>query len=94
MTNKHVVDNNNEMTGSDEDIEGNLHSKEQEQRLSNPHSTVMHNEDGPNIDLNEIISIAPGEGQISISHSSEPNCEALAFPDIFSTGQFHFKKYD
>ena len=53
-------------------------------------STNMHNIDGPNINLDEIINVAgEGEGQILVSYSNEPNCEALAFPDHLSTGQFH-----
>ena len=91
LTNENAGKNDNgEMTDSDEDIEGNVFSKEREQRLSNPHPTVMHNVDGPNIDMNEIINVAPGEGQIPVSHSNEPDCEALAFPDLFSTGKFHY----
>ena len=42
--------------------------------------TVMHNIDRPNKFSSEIVNIAPVEGQISVSFTSEPNCEALAFP--------------
>ena len=41
---------------------------------------VMHNIDVPNISSSEIVNIAPGEGQIPVSFTSEPNWEALAFP--------------
>ena len=28
--------------------------------------------------------------QIPVSHTNEPDCEALAFPKYFPAGQFHF----
>ena len=43
-------------------------------------STAMHNIDRPNKFSSEIVNIAPVEGQIPVSFTSEPNCEALAFP--------------
>ena len=42
--------------------------------------TVMHNIDSPNKFSSEIVNIAPVEDQIPVSFTSEPNCEALAFP--------------
>ena len=80
----------NEIMGSDEDVEGNEHYREKGQRLSNPHSTAMHDVNGPNIDFNDIFNMAPGEGLIPVSYSNEPDCEALAFPSLFSTGKFHY----
>ena len=41
---------------------------------------------------NEIVNIAPGEGQIPVSFTSEPNWEALAFPKYYSTGKNHFNE--
>ena len=41
---------------------------------------------------NEIVNIAPGEGQIPVSFTSEPNWEALAFPKDYSTGRNHFNE--
>ena len=41
--------------------------------------TVMYSVNGPNISPSEIINIAPGEGQIPVSLTLEPNWEALAF---------------
>ena len=38
----------------------------------------MYNIGGPNISASEIVNIAPGEGQIPASFTSEPNWEALA----------------
>ena len=52
----------------------------------------MHNIDGPNISANEIINIAPGEGQIPVSFTSEPNWEALTFVKEYSTGKYHFNE--
>ena len=52
--------------------------------------TVMYNVGGPIISPSEIVNIAPGEGQIPVSFTSEPNWEALAFPKDYSTGRNHF----
>ena len=52
----------------------------------------MYNVDGPNISPNEIVNIAPGEGEIPVSFTSEPNWEALAFPKDYSTGRNHFNE--
>ena len=52
----------------------------------------MYNVDGPNISPNEIVNIAPGEGQIPVSFTSEPNWKALAFPKDYSTGRNHFNE--
>ena len=40
----------------------------------------MHNVDGPNISLSEIVNIAPGEGQIPLLFTAELNWDGLAFP--------------
>ena len=37
-----------------------------------PFPTAIYNVDGPNICI-EIVNIAPGEGQIPVSFTSEPN---------------------
>ena len=60
--------------------------------LSMPFPTVMHNIDGPNTSSSEIVNIAPGEGQIPVSFTSEPNWEAFAFPKEYSTGINHFNE--
>ena len=39
-----------------------------------------------------IVNIAPGEGEIPVSFTSEPNWEALAFPKDYSTGRNHFNE--
>ena len=91
LTNENITENSeSEETDSDEEIEGNNHEKDKEEHLANTHPTVMHNVDGPNIDPSQVINIAPAEGQIPVSFINEPDCEALAFPKHFSTGQFHF----
>ena len=40
----------------------------------------MYNVDGSNISPRKIVNIAPGEGQIPVSFTAEPNGEAPAFP--------------
>ena len=57
-----------------------INAYEEEKRLSSvPFQTALHNVDGPNISTDEIVNIAPGEGLIPVSFTSEPNWEALAF---------------
>ena len=64
----------NDETDSDDEIEGNDHAYEKEKRMSSvPFPTALHNVDGPNISADEIVNIAPGEGQIPVSFTSEPN---------------------
>ena len=50
------------------------------------------NVDVTNISPSEIDHIAPGEGHIPVSLTSEPNCEALAFSKDYSIGRNHFNK--
>ena len=57
---------------------------------SSPFPTVMYNVDRPNISPSGVCNIAPEEGQIPVSFTSEPNWEALAFPKDYSTGGSHF----
>ena len=84
---------NRDQTDSDDDVDGNDKFKEKELKdSSSPFPTVMYNVDGPNISLSEIFNIAPGEGQIPVSFTSEPNWEALAFPKDFCTGRNHFNE--
>ena len=79
---------NDDEMDSDDNIEGNDHLKEKEIKMSSvPYPTVMHNIDGPNISPSEIVNIAPGEGQIPVSFTSEPDWEALSFPKDYSTGK-------
>ena len=52
----------------------------------------MYNVDGPNIYPSEIVTAAPSEGQILVSFTSEPNWEALAFPEDYSTRRNHFNE--
>ena len=87
--------NNKDQTDSNDDIEGDDKFKERELKESSLHfPTVMYNVDGPNISPNEIVNIAPGEGQIpwSVSFTSESNWEAHAFPKDYSTGRNHFNE--
>lgn len=44
-------------TDSDKNIEG-----KKKNQVSLP--TIIHNADGPNISANEVVNIAPGEGQL------------------------------
>ena len=66
---------------SDGEIKGNMYAKKNELFVTNAQPTVMYNLDGLNIDLSQrVVNIAPAEDQISVSHTNQPDCEALAFP--------------
>ena len=82
LTNDNAKEFNiDDQTDSDDDTEGNNKLKESKMKMSSlPFLMVMHNIDVPNISSSEIVNIAPGEGQIPVSFTSEPNWEALAFP--------------
>ena len=62
------------------------------EKSSSHFPTVLCNVDGVNISPSEIVNIAPGEGQIPVSFTSEPNWEALTFPKDYSTGRNHFNE--
>ena len=57
---------------------------------SNCFPTALHNPDGPNVNMEEILNIAPGEGQIPVATTSEPNWEPRAFVKHYSEGKFHY----
>ena len=57
------------------------------------HPTLLHKIEGPSILPEEVVNIAPDEGQIPVYHSNEENWEALAFPRLYSHGENHFKSY-
>ena len=60
---------------------------------SSPHfPTVRYNVDRPSISFSEIVNIAPGEGQIAVTFTSEHDWEALAFPKDCSIGRNHFNE--
>ena len=68
------VFNADDQTDSNDDIQGNNKLKERGMKMySLPFPTVMHNIDGPNISSSEFFNTAPGEGQIPVSFTSEPN---------------------
>ena len=80
LTDKNASESNNsDQTGSNDDIEDNDKFKENLKESSSPFLTVMYNVDGSNISLSGIVNIAPEEGQIPVSFTSEPIWEALAF---------------
>ena len=53
---------------------------------------------GPNVSTDNVLNVAPAEGQRPTTYFNEQNWEALAFPKLFPTGKFTFshqreKKY-
>ena len=63
-------------------------------KSSVPFPTVLQNIDGSDISVGDIVNIAPAEAQLLVSFTSEPNWEALAFPEEYSTGKGHFNDND
>jgi hypothetical protein len=63
--------------------------KEQIHQPGIPYPSVIQNAHGPDISVEDIVEIAPAEGKIPISRNMVPDCEALAFPGLFGTGEFH-----
>ena len=85
VTNDNTVENDAATeTGSAENIEGNDALKEKPNKKNQvPLLTVMHDVDGPNISVNEVMNKAPGEGQVSVAFTLEPDWEALFFLIIY-----------
>ena len=80
--------NNSDQTDSDDDRDGNDKFKKRElKESSRPFPAMMYNVDGSNISPSEIVNIAPGEGQIPVSFTLEPNQEATEFPKTCSAGR-------
>ena len=79
-----------EIDDNDEEIEENDHAYEKEVEDSVlPLPTVLLNIEGPSSPA-QVLNIAPGEGQITVTFTTEPYWEALAFPKDFPYGRFHF----
>ena len=45
---------------------------------------------GPNISPSEFVKMTPGEGEIPVSFTLEPNWKAPALPKDYCTGRSHF----
>ena len=45
---------------------------------------------GPNVSTDNVLNVAPAEGQRPTKYFNEQNWEALAFPKLFPTGKFTF----
>ena len=54
-----------------------------------PFLTVMYI-NGPNISPSEFAKMTPGEGEIPVSFTLEPNWKAPALPKDYCTGRSHF----
>ena len=93
LTNDKAKPDDVDLTDSDEEIEGNDVVFEKENQDSTvPHPTVLHNINGTNIEAGEVLNLAPAEGQIPVSFTSEPDWEALAFVKEFPLGKGHFNE--
>ena len=74
---KHVE---GEMDDSDEDTEGNDYAYEKEVQDSVlPLPTVLHNIEDPSVSPAQVFNIAPGEGQIPVSFTTEPSLWKISF---------------
>ena len=93
LTNDEAKPDNVDLTDSDEEIEGNdVTFEKQKQDSTVPHPTVLHNINGTNVEPGEVLNLAPAEGQIPVSFTSEPDWEALAFVKEFPLGKGHFNE--
>ena len=78
---------NNDKTDSYDEIEDKNKFKERELKEPSSHfPNVVHNIDGPNISVCEIVNIAPGKCKMLVFFTSEHNWEGLALPKDYSTG--------
>ena len=83
----YLTDSDDDIAVDDNDI--NFSANKHESRPS-LFPTVMHEKEGPSISVNQIVNVAPGEGQIPVSFSSEPDWEALCYIKEYPTAENHF----
>ena len=76
-----------EITDSDTDDDQLGDDKEQIHKQGVPRPSVIYGNHGPDISVDD--KVAPGEGQIPVNSTIEPDFEALAFPKLFPCGRFH-----
>ena len=91
LTNENHRTVSGEVNDSDEenqDIDQNHEKELRDAYVSYP--TALQNIDGPSVSANQVLNIAPGEGQIPVYVNTEPNWEALAFPKDFPYGRGHY----
>ena len=94
LTNEHATGNEDEVeTDSDDAIEENIPKEQVKRSPAVNYPTVLYDINGPNVSLEQVVNIAPGEGQIPISHHDDENWEALLFPKQYSHGINHFGSY-
>ena len=79
-----------EVIDSDTDDEGVNNKKEQTHKSGIPRPSLLHDIHGPEVSMEKIIEVAPGEGQIPVNATVEPDYEALAFPKLFPRGRYHY----
>ena len=72
------------------DSDDEVNNQKDKKLPSNPYTTLMYDKEGPNVSAEELINIAPGEGNIPVSFTSEPNWEALCFVKEYALGYNHF----
>ena len=81
------------LTDSEDEVEKDTPA-EVKQQLKNKRSlnttTCLQPTHGPSVSTEQILDIAPAEGQIPVSATSQPDWEAMAFPKLFAIGKGHF----
>ena len=93
LTNENAKPDKPDIIDSDEEIEGNNTALEKE-KIDNacPFPTALHNVNGSTVNQGDVLNIAPGEGQIPVSFTQEPDWEPLAFVKEFPYGKGHFNE--
>jgi hypothetical protein len=86
-----IVDEDNvEIVDSEDEVEQDNPlnvTKELANSRSINNSTCILLSHGPDVPANQVLNLAPGEGQIPTSVTKEPQWEAMAFPKLFPTGE-------
>ena len=93
LTNENAKHDKADIIDSDEETEGNDSAVQKEQResvFSCP--TLLHDINGTSVRPGEVLNITPGENQIPVSFTQEPNWEALAFVKELPLGTGHFNE--
>ena len=93
LTNENAKHDKADIIDSDEETEGNDSAVQKEQResvFSCP--TLLHDINGTSVRPGEVLNITPGENQIPVSFTQEPNWEAVAFVKELPLGTGHFNE--
>ena len=93
INNNNNIYNESNITDSEEELNNQIpeHIRtEQELNKSIHNNTCIYPKEGPTVQSNQEMQIAPGEGQIPTNTYQTKNWEALTFPTLFPNGENTF----